>query len=295
MRILRFSAAFFAGICPLLGGETTDAVRVAPAATQASIPVPITDGSPAAPPQPVIKPEFQIESGHIKRLDVVESPPMDGLPPVEGTITLTVRNVADPGLPDPPPPPAPAPPSFDDPEVRERIADWAAKHRQSTIAFISATVFDRSRTLLTVYPEGGIEKAVTGWSNLDFNHFSGFPTFEASEPGGDIRSYSLLMGIGNNTAEFRRRAAAAAGVEPADPEIPPLPGGPPAFVIVTENPDAAGLKLIEDLHALYRAEGTRMAEAGAAREKAREERRAFLLANPPKPRDVTIHFWKRNR
>jgi hypothetical protein len=196
-------------------------------------------------------------------------------------------------LPDPPPPPEP--PSFDDPEVRERFAEWAAKHRQSTIAFISATVFDRSRTLLTVYPEGGIEKAVTGWSNLDFNHFSGFPSFEASEPGGEARSYSLLMGIGNNTADFRHRAAEAAGVETADPEIPPLPDGPPAFVIVTEDPDPDGLKLIEDLHALYRAEGARMAEAGAAREKAREERRAFLLANPPKPKDVTIHFWKRNR
>jgi hypothetical protein len=64
-------------------------------------------------------------------------------------------------------------------------------------------------------------------------------------------------------------------------------------VIQTEHPDPGTLTCIEDLHALYRDEGTRMAEACAARKLAREARKAHLLANPPKPKDVTVHFWSR--
>lgn len=218
---------------------------------------------------------------------------MPGLPPVKGTITLTVRNVADPGLPDPPPPPEPR--SIEDPEVKAQLAELSAKYRETQIAFVSATVYDRNRTHLTVYPNGGIDKAVTVWSNLDFNHFSGLGSFEASETGGEVRSYSLLMGIGNENPDLRRRLLATRGLEYEGPEIPTLPDSPPAFAIATKHPDTDGVKLIEDLHALYRTEGLRMAEACAAREKAYEERRAYLLANPPKPKDVTVHFWKRTK
>ena len=63
---------------------------------------------------------------------------------------------------------------------------------------------------------------------------------------------------------------------------------------MTENPDPGAVKLVENLHALYRTEGTRMAADFAARAKATEEQKAYLLANPPKPKDVTVHFWKRD-
>jgi hypothetical protein len=171
----------------------------------------------------------------------------------------------------------------------------SAKYRETRVAFVSATVYDSSRTRLTVYPNGGIDKAVTVWSNLDFNHFSGFGSFEARDASGESRKYSLLMGIGNENSDFRRRLLAERGIEFEEPEIPVLPQGQPSFVIVTEAPDPEGVKLIEDLHALSRTEGDRMAEACAAREKAYEERRAYLLANPPKPKDVTVHFWKRTK
>jgi hypothetical protein len=52
---------------------------------------------------------------------------------------------------------------------------------------------------------------------------------------------------------------------------------------------------LEQIHDLYRKEGARMNEAYHAREKARAERKAHLLVNPPKPQDVMIRFWKRNR
>ena len=37
-----------------------------------------------------------------------------------------------------------------------------------------------------------------------------------------------------------------------------------------------------------------MAVAYAERSKAEAERRAYLLAHPPVPKDVTIHFWQRD-
>lgn len=294
--IMKFSPFLivFLGLLPALRGEDgKDVVRVAPSTTHASIPERISDGTPSPPPPPVEKPDFQVESTQVKRLDVVEAPPMPGLPPVEGTITLTVRNVADPGLPDPAPPPEPR--SIEDPEIKARLAELSAKHREIRVAFVSATVYDRSRTRLTVYPNGGIDKAVTVWSNLDFNHFTGFGSFEARDAGGGTRKYYLLMGIGNENPAFRRRLLTERGIEFEEPEIPILPDGQPSFVIATEAPDPDGVKLIEDLHALYRTEGVRMAEACAAREKAYAERHAYLLANPPKPKDVTVHFWKRTK
>jgi hypothetical protein len=47
------------------------------------------------------------------------------------------------------------------------------------------------------------------------------------------------------------------------------------------------------MHDLYRVEGARMAAACQARAIAYEARKAYLLANPPVPKDVTIRFWKR--
>jgi len=258
----------------------------------AVIPGPLSDGTPAPPAPPPVLPDFQIESTQVRRVEVVEAPPMSGLPPVTGTITIKVHQVADPGLPDPP---APLPPlAADDPRVIENLSALSAKYRGTRIVFVSATVYDRARTLLTCYPSGGTNKEVKFWSNLDFNHFSGFGTFEATDADGEVRSYALLMGIGNENPEFRRKLFAYKGIPYEEPEIPVFTDDGPSFVILTENPDPEGVKLVEDLHALYRHEGKRMAEACAAREKAYAEQKAYLLANPPKPADVTVHFWKRN-
>ncbi len=41
-------------------------IRTAPAATEASIPLPIPDGAPAAPPKPVEKPVFRIEGTQVR-------------------------------------------------------------------------------------------------------------------------------------------------------------------------------------------------------------------------------------
>jgi hypothetical protein len=265
-------------------------IRTAPESTRAVIPGPLADGRPSAPPPPVEKPDFQVRSTQVRELEVSEAPPMPGLPPVTGTIRMTVHEVDDPGLPDPPPPPPPQPL---DPEAKSRLAALSANFRRTKILFLSATVYDHSRTLLRCYPNGSTGRTIFAWSNLDFNHFSGFGDFEASGADGSVRKYSLHMGIGNENTATRREFMAARGYLYKEPDIPAIPDGPPAFVILTDDPDAEGVVLLEDLHALYRGEGPRMAAACAAREQASAARKAYLLANPPKPKDVTIHFWKR--
>lgn len=290
MRAPHFSILIFLTSFVLNGAAQE--FRTPPIDTVASIPVPVHDGTPSLPPPPIEKPGFEIEATQIKEIDVVESPPMPGLPPVEGTIRITVHSVADPGLPDPPPPP-PAPPKSLDSESPAFRDEDERQQRQSRFAFVSATVHEGPRTHLTIYPSGGRNQSVTVWSNLDFHHFSGFSTFEARDGDSEPRIYHLFMGVHSENAELRRRMAIARGLEFEEPDIPSLPDGSPAFVIETENPDPETLTLINDLHALYRSEGPRLAHAHAARQQADATRRSHFLANPPKPEDVTIQFWNR--
>ncbi len=266
---------------------------------KAEIADPIADGSPLEPepkPEPIV---FDVESSFTKRVHVVESPELPGMPAPEGIINVTVQRVKDPGLPDPPPPPPlPALPP-DDPAVLARMAELRQTYRETQIVFVSATVYDHSRTYFRCYPSGGGgRKEIHGWSNLDFNHFSGFGTYRVEGADGDIRQYALLMGLGNEDtqqmatwmANFDREYQA-----PESPMLPDLETRGPAFVITGEDTaDHEAKWLIEGMHNLYQAEGARMKEAYHARVEAFEARKAFLLANPPIPEDVTIQFWKRD-
>jgi len=262
------------------------------AASEVLIPGEISNGKPSPPaPLPVL-PDFVVKSTVFREMDVVEPPPMSGLPPVQGTITATVHLVEDPRLPDPPPPLPPV--SVDDPRVQTSLAEMSEKYREIQILFLSATVYNHSRTLLHCYATGNGNKEITVWSNLDFNHFCGFSTFEVKAADGEIRQYALIMGIGNEDTQKRTEVLAKHDVEYDLPEIPALPDDKPAYVIEDVAPDAEMTQLIEDLHELYRSEGPRMAVAYAERSKAEAERRAYLLAHPPVPKDVTIHFWQRD-
>ena len=106
----------------------------------------LSDGTPSRPapkPEPI---KFRVKNTIARRVNVVEVSEISDLPPVKGTITTTDQLVDDPGLPDPPlPPPLPALP-VDDPAVLARMAEMQAKHRGIQIAFVSATVYDHSRT-----------------------------------------------------------------------------------------------------------------------------------------------------
>lgn len=280
----------------LLRGEEISAEDVA-TATEARIPGPISDGTPALP---VPKPEpipFEVIRSHTKRVHVVEAPEMPGVPAPEGMINLTVQLVKDPGLPDPPPPLPVLPP--DDPAVLARMAELTEQYRETQLVFVSATVYDHSRTFLRCYPGGGGgRKEISAWSNLNFNYFTGFATFQFKGTDGEIRQYGFLMGLGNEDTQQRIEWLAEHDREYEAPEIPTLPDlatGGPAFIITQIDPaDQEAAELIEGMHKLYRVEGARMEKAYHGRIKAYADRKAYLLANPPKPEDVTIRVWKRD-
>jgi len=209
-----------------------DEVNAAPSSTSASALGGLTDALPQVA-SPEAKPDFQIESCQVKRVYVVEAAEMPELPPVEGVITLTIHKVIDPGLPDPLPPLPP-----DEIHEADDHGEVEGEVQETQIAFVSATVYDHSRTLLRCRLNGRADFEITAWSNVDFNHLQGLGVFEATGGNGERRSYALLMSLGNeNTAPGRE-------------EIPAIPDAPPAFVIQSKDPDPESLVLIEDLHAL---------------------------------------------
>ena len=263
------------------------------------IPVPITDGTPSAPipkPEPI---DFKVLNSRTTRMDVTEAPEMHDLPPITGTINVTVQLVENPNLIDPPPPLPALPP--EDPAVIARLAELREKYRGTELVFLSATVYDPNRTFLRIYPNGRLHDSVTAWSNLNFNHFCGFSTYRVKDAeDGTLYDFGLLMGIGSMDTRRWKEMAEARGIEYKGPEIPVIPemidlaDGGPSFVVVEGDAESPAMDTLEQIHDLYRKEGKRMEEAYHAREKARAERKAYLLANPPKPNDVKIQFWKRN-
>lgn len=261
------------------------------------IPDAISDGTPSPPPP---KPEpipFEVESVITRRVHVVESPEMPDLPPITGTINVTVRHVKDPKLPEPPPP-LPALP-LDDPAVVARLEELAEKYRGTELVFISATVYNHNRTFLRIYPNGRVVDSITAWSNLDFNHFGGFSTYRVKDADdGTLYDFGLLMGIGSTDTERWEELAAEKGYEYKAPEIPLLPDlavGGPSFVVAEGDANSPAMNILEQIHDLYRKEGVRMEKAYHARVKAYEERKAYLLANPPKPKDLIINYWRGRR
>ncbi len=185
----------------------------------------------------------------------------------------------------------------DDPAVLARLAELGEAHTEMELVFVSATVYGHSRTYLRCYPGNGTGKEIACWSNLDFNHFSGFPSYQVKGADGEVRQYGLIMSL-DNESTVREAAPAGPAGDPQVPnmaDLPDLINGGPAFV-VTEG-DLANLEsmaIVTGMHELYRIEGLRMEDAYRAREKAFRDRKKYLLANPPVPKDVTIRFWKRS-
>lgn len=253
---------------------------------QVAIPEQIANGTPQEPtpePEPI---KFEVLSSLTKRMEVTEASELPDLPPVKGTINVTVQLVKDPGLPKPAPPLPALPP--DDPAVVARMEELQETHQGTQLVFLSATVYDHSRTLLRIFPYGKSDGKIAAWSNLDFNHFSGFSTFSAKAADGTFEEIGLLMGIGNEEEDEKRGTLEKAS------KLPDNATAGPAFAVIEGLASGEAMDILEQLHALYRTEGTRMAEAFVAREKAHAERKAYLLANPPTPQDVVIQFWKRN-
>lgn len=257
----------------------------APPKWDVEIPGPVA-GGPA--PEPVLEPEptdFTDLTSRTKQVEMVKPPELPGLPPVEGTVNVTVKLVEAPSPPPPPPPPPLEALPPDDPEVVARLEELGEEYQGTDLVFISCEVHDHRRSLVTIYPSGRTGSEVVAWSNIDFNHFVGLTTYRVKNGlDGSIHDIGLLMGIGNLGNEDESQEI---------PEMSDLENGGPAFVVVNGSADSPAMATLEQLHALYRKEGARLAEDNAARQQALAQRKAELLANPPKPSDVTIRFWRK--
>jgi hypothetical protein len=253
------------------------------ASLDAEIIGPITDGIPIVKepePEPI---DFTVLRRHKERVYVEESPELPGLPAPKGKINVTVELVRQPTIADPPILPELEP---EKPAAVVSVEESTKESPDTQLIFVSASVYKNTFTQFRIQASGPDAEEITGWSNIDFNHFTGFASYQIKGTDEEVREYALVMGIGDiNT------------LDPSDaiPRLPDLATQGPAFVLTGGDiKNRATKELVESMHILYKAEGERLAEAYRLRTKAYEERKAFLLANPPKPKDVTLRFWKRN-
>jgi hypothetical protein len=248
-----------------------------------SIPVEPEEGVPVTASEPPLV-SGSIVSSHTYRRTVTETPPIPGLPPITGTADTTIEVIEPSSLPE-----APAPLMHSEPGVVRKIAPG------TSLVSVSATVHDHRHTFLRIHLSSNPGDQVSAWSNLDFNLFRGWSNYQVDLGNGSTRDYYLLMGIGDVLTEMQQRLATLSGAPYVAPEIPVLPdvaARGPAFHVVSGVVDSPAMEVMEQIHDLFRKEGARMTAAHLARQQAEADRRAQLLANPPKPADVTIRYWK---
>lgn len=295
MKSHTIALALLAGILPVVAQEPAPEWDV-------EIPPPVIVEAPAKPADETTPVAFEVLDSRTKEVFVSKAAEMPDLPPVEGTIKVTVQRVADPGLPDPPPPLPVLPP--DDPAVLARLEELRETYRGTELVFLSASVHlndagaNEARTLLRIYPNGQVGEEVVAWSNVNFLHLTGQGGYRVNHADGTCQDMGLLMGISPMYGQTMRRLAEKAGREyegPEIPEIPDLATSGPTFVAIEGYADSPAMDVLEQLHELFKKSGGNLKEQYLAREKARAERKAYLLANPEKPKDVTIRFWKRER
>ncbi len=104
------------------------------------------------------------------------------------------------------------------------------------------------------------------------------------------------MGIGSTNTARMREWLAKHGRDYNGPEISELldlATRGPSFVVIDGQLQGEAMGTLSQIHDLYRKEGVRMEAAFHPKEKAYLEKKAYSLANPPVPQDVTIQFWDR--
>lgn len=239
----------------------------------------IPDGTPPPPAPP--KPEFIVPAKDILDTTTHEQ---------EGR-TITIRQIKPIALP-PPPPPAETTVAEADAEFSQRLAEYREAHPKNELLFLGATVFRSKdsppRTLVRYWPAGTGE-SVTFWSSADFALIAGAIQSFVDSAG---ETHSMIMGWGNVDIDRMSELRAAKGLEYDAPDMPDFPEGKATYQIVGNQPTAEELVAIQSLHDLYNSEFERLKTAYEGREKARIQREAELKANPPKPQDITLNYWR---
>ncbi|MDP3849757.1 MAG: hypothetical protein Q8Q59_04580 [Luteolibacter sp.] len=260
-----------------LSAQQQDILPVSEEITAARVIGDLPDGTPPPPVPP--KPPFIVPAKDI--LETKTHP--------QGGRTITIRKITPISL---PPPPLAAPPlDITAPAIQERIAEARADDPGQFLIFVGASVFHAKdsppRSLVRIWPNGSGEPVVF-WSSADFAYLSGFSSFTGS----DGKEHSLIMSWSitetGNMADFHAEHEADHDVN----EIPELAPGKATYAITSRNPDEQSIATIRALHDLYNNEYERLKTAWQGRERARIQQEAELKANPPRPKNLTLNFWR---
>ncbi len=293
---MKISSRITAAVLCSLGFSTLYAQEI-PTTWNVEIPVPVSDGTPSPPPPKREPIDSSVKSSRTSRMAVTEAQEFLDLPPVTKMVNVTLQVLEEPELPDVIKPLEALTP--EDPAVVERMSELSEAYEGTQLIFVSASVYDHNRTLVTIYPNGKEEGSITAWSNIDFNHFGGFSTFRVRDAvDGTPFDYGLIMGLGNEkTQEADKQETKTLSEEKtkAPESLRDLAVAGPSFVVVEGKNKGQAKDTLEQIHDLYRKEGERLHAAFLAREKAEAERRAELIANPKQPQDILIQFWKRDK
>jgi hypothetical protein len=238
----------------------------------------IPDGTPPAP-EPA-KPGFVVA-----KKDVLDSQVhfQDGR-------KITVQRIKPIAL---PPPAEVAPTVADSATFREQLAAARAAQPKTELLGISATVY-RSKnsaphTLVRISAmNSGEKEETTFWSSADFAYLSGFASFV----GNDGITRNLMMAWGNQDIDGTKELLAKHDREYTAPKIPNLPKGKATFIITSAPASTEMLASIQALHDVYNNEYDRLKLAYESREQARLRDEAERKANPPKPKDITLNYWR---
>jgi hypothetical protein len=239
----------------------------------------IPDGTPPAPEPP--KPEY-----HIAARDILDTTTHQ-----QGGRTITIRQIKPIDLP-PLPVPVVAAPVEVDAEYAQRLAEYREAHPKSDLLFLSAMVYRSKdsppRTLVRYWP-GGKDGDITFWSSADFALIAGGINSFVDSAGDN---HYLMMAWSKVDIERMAELYAAKGREYDVPDMPEFVEGKASYQVTGEQPDAESLAPIQALHDLYNSEYERLKTAYEGRERSRNEREAYLKANPPQPKDITLNYWR---
>jgi hypothetical protein len=234
----------------------------------------IPDGTPP-PPQPP-QPKFIVPAADVLDSKTIQQ---DGR-------KITFQKIAPIAL----PPPVIAP-VFDptDPATQARVEAFREETPSDDFIFVGANILkpkdEPTLSLVDIWPQGQKEPVVF-WSSADFGLLSGFASFVGSD--NLTRSLFLMW----STSHLETRYDLERELGPDGPKIPDLPPGKATFQIISGNPSKLTLTGIQSLHDLYNNEYERLLTAYQGRERARLQQEAELKANPPKPKDLVINYWR---
>lgn len=191
-----------------------------------------------------------------------------------------------------PPPPEPAVPLAMTAERRAAFEARLLQMKQRRSLSLSATVYrserypGKVRTLLRWWSLDH-KREFKAWSNIDAMWLSGFGNFQSA-----TTFYSLFMMPSEMDVDLWEARVVGRGRQFTPPQIPELPETANSFVVTGGEPSPEELAPIIAVHDLLKTEGEKLRLTYERRRQAQKEQEAYLKANPPKPEDVVIRYWR---